>query len=476
MATVTILPVSEIQIAEDRQRKFFDEVKLQELADSILHKAGLYHPVTVSKQENGYWLMAGERRTRVIRDYIKEPYIFNGKKVKPGHIPCVILESLTEIEQEEVQLYENAARENLSWQEKAEAIAKLHKMKVKQDPSWSMRKTARELSADPSKDPSAKQRQEVNAALFLEKYMDRPEVAKAKTISEAVKRASVIAEETMLKQYVKQQQLDPSAPLVQLLATPPLTASKEPDFDITNMALPPLPPEPAIAPSSLGELIEGSSLEILPTLPDNTYNIVLTDPPYGIGVAGFGDRTYRTRDYSEDGYEKLHLDVITELTRVCHADAHVYMFCDIDFFGELKEIFSVQGWRVRRQPLIWAKSRSFITEGAATGFARSFEIILFAQRGNRVHGQTIADVLDCASVRGEAKKHPDQKPVALLKTLLRTSSIPGDKVLDPFAGSGSIFEAAYGLGVHVTGIELSASYAELARMRLKEVASGKKGE
>ena len=55
--------------------------------------------------------------------------------------------------------------------------------------------------------------------------------------------------------------------------------------------------------------------------------------------------------------------------------------------------------------------------------------------------------------------HNAQKPVALFEDLLRRSVSPGDLVLDPFAGSGTIFPAAHNLKCKATGIELdSASY------------------
>ncbi|MBS2026766.1 MAG: site-specific DNA-methyltransferase [Deltaproteobacteria bacterium] len=74
---------------------------------------------------------------------------------------------------------------------------------------------------------------------------------------------------------------------------------------------------------------------------------------------------------------------------------------------------------------------------------------------------------------GEAAKwgsHPHHKPFGVLEPLIREFTQPGDIVLDPFAGSGSIPAAALQLGRRAAGIELEAEWAERVRVRLGRVA------
>lgn len=59
--------------------------------------------------------------------------------------------------------------------------------------------------------------------------------------------------------------------------------------------------------------------------------------------------------------------------------------------------------------------------------------------------------------------YPTQKPVELLKRIISACSNEGDLVLDPFAGSGTTWRAAYLLGRRFTGIEISEETANLAR-------------
>ncbi len=108
-------------------------------------------------------------------------------------------------------------------------------------------------------------------------------------------------------------------------------------------------------------------------------------------------------------------------------------------------------WQVFATPLIWYKPN--IGHAPWPGyFSRRYEHILFAQRGGRALQRSRADVFEYAA---ETKKiHAAQKPVDLIKELLSLSFFPGEKVLDPCAGSGTIFRAAKSLNMRATGIEL----------------------
>jgi len=69
-------------------------------------------------------------------------------------------------------------------------------------------------------------------------------------------------------------------------------------------------------------------------------------------------------------------------------------------------------------------------------------------------------------VEREGRVHPAQKPLALMQTMVRLFSDPGELVLDPFTGSGTTGVAALSLGRRFEGWELDPGYASLARSRL----------
>jgi DNA modification methylase len=75
-------------------------------------------------------------------------------------------------------------------------------------------------------------------------------------------------------------------------------------------------------------------------------------------------------------------------------------------------------------------------------------------------------VLHIDKVRPGSNIHPTEKPQGLLNMLIDYSTVPGQFVFDPYAGSGSTVLAAANQGREALGIELEASYVEGARARL----------
>jgi len=77
----------------------------------------------------------------------------------------------------------------------------------------------------------------------------------------------------------------------------------------------------------------------------------------------------------------------------------------------------------------------------------------------------INDVLSVAPVRD--KLHAAEKPAELLGLLIDFLGKPGDRILDPTCGSGSIFLGARGREVYVTGIERDPNSYAIAKERTK---------
>ncbi|HUR54815.1 MAG TPA: site-specific DNA-methyltransferase, partial [Gemmataceae bacterium] len=91
------------------------------------------------------------------------------------------------------------------------------------------------------------------------------------------------------------------------------------------------------------------------------------------------------------------------------------------------------------------------------------------------HFQTESDTWNVPRVCGtfhERTGHPCQMPEAVLERIIRVASNPGDKVLDPFAGSGTTVAVAKKLGRKFLGIELSDQYADGVRQRLQRIEFG----
>jgi len=112
-ARVDELQVSEITANPFQPRKYFDEQALQELSDSI-KEHGLLQPIVVIEKENGYLLIAGERRLRA------------HKIAKIDTIKAIIADvDISDIKLRELALLENIQRENLNAMELANSYSEL---------------------------------------------------------------------------------------------------------------------------------------------------------------------------------------------------------------------------------------------------------------------------------------------------------------------------------------------------------------
>ena len=108
---VVELNVVDIEPMPNQPRKIFDEKKLQELADSV-REHGVIQPIIVEKAENGYHIVAGERRWRAAK--------IVGLKTMPA-----IIKDYTESKRKQVALIENIQREDLNVMEVARALKEL---------------------------------------------------------------------------------------------------------------------------------------------------------------------------------------------------------------------------------------------------------------------------------------------------------------------------------------------------------------
>ena len=85
------------------------------------------------------------------------------------------------------------------------------------------------------------------------------------------------------------------------------------------------------------------------------------------------------------------------------------------------------------------------------------------------NGVPISDVWDIPYLNPKAKErvgYPTQKPILLLERIISLVTLPGDLVLDPFAGSGTTLVAAQLLGRDAIGMDVSIDAVELSRKRL----------
>lgn len=233
-------------------------------------------------------------------------------------------------------------------------------------------------------------------------------------------------------------------------------------------------------------LLHGDCLELLRTLPDNSVDAVVTDPPYCSG--GFSEAAKKSATYQglrsetiRDGKEKwftsdamtsngflfLMRSVANESLRVLRDGGSMLCFCDWRMYAMLSASLESSGMRLQNM-VVWDKGGA----GLGRGFRPQHEIVIHLVKGVGVyysnHGK---NVYSTPRVHSTEKEHPTQKPDSLMRQLLRVVTPPGGVVLDPFMGSGSTGKAAILEGFRFIGCEREAEYVEIARARIKAAAN-----
>ena len=127
------IPFDSIVILDNRQRREFDAQAMEELRQSIEDR-GLMHAPVMREFAGELILVAGERRLKAIQDLwaLGGKLVYNNEIIPEGRVPYVTLGELSTLEAEEAELDENLRRKDLTWQEHAAAVQKLHNLRIKQ--------------------------------------------------------------------------------------------------------------------------------------------------------------------------------------------------------------------------------------------------------------------------------------------------------------------------------------------------------
>ncbi len=251
-------------------------------------------------------------------------------------------------------------------------------------------------------------------------------------------------------------------------------------------------------------LIRGDCLDVLPTLAPESIDVIVTSPPYNLGVAY---RRYQDTRAEHDYLDWL-LRVATELRRVMRPDASFFL----NISGSAKApwlpfelIVRLRGLFVLQNHITWIKSiaigRDSVGHYKPVGGKRFlhhnhehiFHLTLtgsvpldrlaigvpfkdksnIARRGHardlRCRGNTWHIPYDTVQSKAEKFHHPSTFPLELPRWCLRLHGVPHPVVLDPFMGTGTTLLAAALEGGQGIGIDLDPSYLAVARQRLTTV-------
>ncbi|HBO3602627.1 TPA: site-specific DNA-methyltransferase [Pseudomonas aeruginosa] len=239
----------------------------------------------------------------------------------------------------------------------------------------------------------------------------------------------------------------------------------------------------------------GDCLLVLKTFPDNSFDSVVTDPPYGLttnkkggtGVASVNlDSPYgRSRIGTGNGAggfmgmkwdsDVPPVEVWTECLRVLKPGGYLLAFAGTRTQHRMALRIEDAGFEIRDM-IAWVYGSGFPKsknldgdrQGWGTALKPALEPITVARKplhrssGSQNPGSFQSEGTDKTS----QNNHPTVKPTDLMAYLVRLVTPPGGKVLDPFTGSGSTGKAAVREGFEFVGIEREAPYLAIAEARI----------
>lgn len=210
------------------------------------------------------------------------------------------------------------------------------------------------------------------------------------------------------------------------------------------------------------KLIHGNCFEELKNIENNSIDMILTDPPYGIDYV-----TKRTSKKTRKIKNDDNLNWLDNFVDLCYEkmkqDSVFYCFCsfhNIDIFKQtIQKKFKV------KNILVWEKN-NFGMGDLKGDFAPQVEFIIFATKGRPlIRGRRDCNILKFNKTRNEL--HPTQKPVDLLEFLIEKFSDKNDLILDCFMGSGSTGVACRNTNRRFIGMELDDEYFNTAKKRIE---------
>ncbi len=224
-------------------------------------------------------------------------------------------------------------------------------------------------------------------------------------------------------------------------------------------------------------IVNGDCLNYLGQIPDNSIDLILTDPPYNIAQYSTGNINLPGRSALNNDLAAWDLipvdpfDLLPDFKRIIKPDGNIFVFTSYNLIGKWHEAFDSEFDTF--QFFIWHKTNP-APKIFKNGFLNSCEMI--ACMWNKGHKWNFSNQRDMHNFfespicmrpeRLSEPKHPAQKPVKLLEHIISVASNEGDVVFDPFMGVGSTGVAALKSKRRFIGIEIEKNYFDAAEKRI----------
>ena len=248
--------------------------------------------------------------------------------------------------------------------------------------------------------------------------------------------------------------------------------------------------------STYSKVLQGDCLEYMAKGLDNIH-LTFLDPPFRQG------KNYRffDDDQPDNKYWTWLKEVLLKVYDITAEGGAIYFMQREKNAEQVLRILREAGW-IFQNLIIWKKKTSAVP--SEFRFSKQHQIIAFATKGHkprvfnklrvdlpllpdykygRANGVYLTDVWDDIreltsgyfagdeAIRDNKgnRIHTQQSPVALLLRIILSSTLPGDTVLDPLAGTGTTLIVAHQLKRNSIGIEIDPDYVKIIEMRLKSL-------
>ncbi len=234
-------------------------------------------------------------------------------------------------------------------------------------------------------------------------------------------------------------------------------------------------------------LLNADCLNILKKINAQSVDLILTDPPYNLGLfmqnRDTNLRKMRSNFFGASDWDNLNyeqwiksLDLFfQEAAQIIKIGGSMIVFMAIIKVESVIKIAERHGFYYKTTG-IWHKLNP-MPRNMNLHFVNSTEAWIYFTYKTKTgtfnnNGDVIHDFVETAlTVRSEKTygKHPTQKPIQLMEHFIKILSNKGDLVIDPFMGSGSTGVAAKLLGRNFIGIEINQTYFTIAKNRIEEI-------
>ena len=220
------------------------------------------------------------------------------------------------------------------------------------------------------------------------------------------------------------------------------------------------------------DLYNRDCYDFIKTVPDNSVDLVIIDPPYefaahdGGGAFGNKKRTYHNVLENTGMTKGFDFKILDELVRVLKK-INIYIWCSKKQIRQYLNYFKDYNLEI----LTWHKTNP-VPACNNTYLSDTEYILFFREKGVPLYGNyETKRKFYISPINKEDKKlysHPTIKPLNIIENLITNSSVRGGVVLDCFMGSGTTGVACKKLGRSFIGCEINEEYFKIAERRIND--------